>query len=90
MVPSDHKVYEFPYNMEDRVKHIIKKIMGLIDNREFDYVVKKEKNGSFEGIKNLISYTVEVKVSKYITAHSKEIEKMGFKLVKNTYILNIN
>jgi hypothetical protein len=89
MVPADHNVYPFPYNMEDRVKSIIKKITGLID-RDFDYVVKKEKNGSFEDIKGLISYNIEVKANKYIDAHSKEMDKMGFKLVKNTYILNIN
>jgi hypothetical protein len=89
MVPADHKVYPFTYNMEDRIKAIIKKITGLI-NRDFDYVVKKEKNGSYEGIKNLINYLMEVKANKYIDSHSKEMEKMGFKLVKNLYILNVN
>lgn len=90
MIPADHKVYPFPYNMEDRLKSIIKKIMVLIDNRDFDYIIKKEKNGSFEDIKNLISYTIEVKASKYIDAHIKEMEKMGFKLEKNTYTMIVN
>ena len=89
MVPADHKVYPFPYNMEDRLKYIIKKIMGLID-REFDYVIKKEKNGTYENIKGLISYTMEVKTSKYIDAHRKEMEQMGFELVKNIYVKLIN
>ena len=89
MVPADHKVYQFPYNMEDRIKYIIKKITDLID-RDFDYVVKKEKNGTFESIKGLVNYNIEVKTSKYIDAHKKEIEKMGFKLIKNNYVLNIN
>ena len=89
MVPADHKVYPFPYNMEDRLKYIIKKIMGLID-REFDYVIKKEKNGTYENIKGLISYTMEVKTSKYIDAHRKEMEQMGFELVKNIYVNLIN
>ncbi len=89
MVPADHKVYPFPYNMEDRVKHIIKQITNLID-RDFDYVVKKEKNGKFEGMKGLVNYNIEVKSNKYIDAHRKEMEQMGFELIKNNYILNIN
>ncbi len=89
MVPADHKVYPFPYNMEDRLKHIIKKITDLID-RDFDYVIKKEKNGNFEGIKGLISYNIEVKASKYIDAHRKEMENMGFKLEGKNYVLIIN
>ena len=89
MVPANHKVYQFPYNLEDRVKYTIKHITDLID-REFDYVVKKDKKGSFEGIDNMINYVIEVKTNKYIDAHFKEMEKMGFKLVKNTYILTID
>jgi hypothetical protein len=88
MVPADHKVYPFPYNMEDHIKYIIKKITDLID-RDFDYVVKKEKNGTFESIKGLVSYTIEVKASKYIEAHRKDMEKMGFKLVKNNYVKTV-
>jgi hypothetical protein len=89
MVPADHKVYPFPYNMEDRIKYIIKKITDLID-RDLDYVVKKEKNGTFESIKGLVNYNIEVKASKYIDAHKKEMEKMGFELIKNNYVKNIN
>jgi hypothetical protein len=89
MVPADHKVYPFPYNMEDRVKSIIKNITNLID-RDFDYVVKKEKNGTFETIKGLVNYNIEVKASKYIDTHRKEMEKMGFKLEGKNYILTIN
>jgi DNA polymerase III delta prime subunit len=88
MVPANHKVYPFPYNMEDRVKHIIKTITTMID-REFEYVVRKEKNGSFENIDNLVSYVIDIKANKYIDAHSKEMAKMGFKLVKNNYNLII-
>ena len=89
MVPADHKVYEYPYNMEDRIKYIIKNITNLID-RDFDYIVKKEKNGNFEDIKGLISYNIEIKASKYIDTHRKEMEKMGFKLEGKNYVLTIN
>ena len=90
MIPADHKKYKFPFNLEDRVKHTISKLKEII-LREFDYVVKKEKNGTFENIKHLTNYIIEVKSNeKYIEPHKKDLEKMGFIKEKNTYILNIN
>ena len=89
MVPANHKVYHFPYNLEDRVKYTIKHISDLID-REFDYVVKKDKKGSFEDIDNMINYIIEIKPNKYIDEHKKEMEKMGFKIVNKLYVLNVN
>ena len=52
--------------------------------------VKKEKNGSFKPMKgdnNLTSYTIEVKLSKYIEQNKKELEKMGFKFGKTANII---
>jgi hypothetical protein len=86
MVPADHSLYAFPYNLEDRVKNTISKIKHMI-NRDFDYTVKKDKKGSYEGITNLPNYLIEVKSNKYLEV--KNMEKMGFELIKNTYILNI-
>ncbi len=88
MVPVDHKIYQFPYNLEDRVKYTIKFITDII-NRDFNYVVKKEKNGNYEGINNMINYVIEVESNKYIDARKIDMERMGFKLVKNNYVLNI-
>jgi len=88
MVPVDHKIYQFPYNLEDRVKYTIKFITDMI-NREFDYVVKKEKNGNYDDINNMINYIIEVKSNKYIDAHKTDMENMGFKLVKSNYVLNV-
>jgi hypothetical protein len=89
ILPSDHKKYTFPYNLEDRIKHIIKNITTII-KREFDYKVIKEKNGEYETIKNLPNYIIEIKINKYIEEYSKELEKlfnnMGkFKKEKNYY-----
>jgi hypothetical protein len=89
ILPSDHKKYPFPYNLEDRIKHIIKNITTII-KREFDYKVIKEKNGEYETINNLPNYIIEIKINKYIEENSKELEKlfnnMGkFKKEKNYY-----
>ena len=37
MVPNNHPTYPFPYNLEDRIKHIINEL-ELTDK---DYLVKK-------------------------------------------------
>ncbi len=90
MIPANHKKYEFPYNLEDRVKHIINEVKNIIQ-RDFDYVVKKEKNGEFEGNNNLTSYNIEVKLSKYIEQNKKDLEKLGFKFGKSNFIsISIN
>jgi hypothetical protein len=89
MIPANHSKYQFPYNLEDRIKYNIKKIKDLIQ-RDFDYVVKKEKNGTFENLKNLPSYTIDVTSNKYIDDHKDEIIKMGFEQNKNHYIMVIN
>jgi hypothetical protein len=83
MIPQNHTVYPFPYNLEDRIKHILQKIKEVI-GREYDYVVKKEHNGSFEGINKLPSYTIEIKTDKYIKEHIKELEKL-FNIVESEH-----
>jgi hypothetical protein len=37
----------------------------------------------------MINYIIEVKSNKYIDAHKKDMENMGFKLVKSNYVLNV-
>ncbi len=77
MIPANHKKYAFPYNLEDRLKYIISNVKSIV-NREFDYVVKKDKRGVYEGIPNLPSYLIEIKSNKYIEDKEKEILKLGF------------
>ncbi len=91
MIPANHKKYAFPYNLEDRIKHIISRLKHLIA-RDFDYVVKKGKDGKFEGFKNLPNYIIESNSAKdkYIEPHKKELEKIGFVLEKNKYVLNVD
>lgn len=81
MIPSDHPFYPFPYNLEDRIKYIIKKIKK-ITNREFNYEVKKMKNGSFQNIINptLSKYLIEIKNDNYIEKNKKDIKNLGFEL----------
>jgi hypothetical protein len=81
MVPNDHPFFPYPYNLEDRIKNTIKKIKK-ITNREFNYEVKKMKNGSFLGVQNekLNKYLIELKNDKYIENNKKDIIKLGFEM----------
>ena len=75
--------------MEDRVKNTINNIKSIID-RDFDYVVEKEKNGKFENLKNLPNYIVKIKRDKYIDENINDIKKIGFKEEGKMLVHNIN
>ena len=89
MIPADHPIYEFPYNLEDRVKARIKQVKKLV-KRDFDSVVKKMNDGEFMGKKNMKSYFIEIKKDKYISQYHTELERMGFRFDNNKYIMIID
>ena len=90
VIPSNHKIYPFPFNLEDRVKDRLTKVKNLV-KREFTHQVKKGKNGKFTklNLKNQISYTIELKNDKYLSENKNELSKLGFELKGNNWILDI-
>jgi hypothetical protein len=78
MIPIDHPEYEFPYNLEDRVKYKINEINKLA-GRKVDVDVKKNK----------LEYELTFKNDKFIDPVKKDIEKLGFNLNKNEWLLEI-
>ncbi len=91
MIPRNHTMYPFPYNLEDRIKYILQKIKEIVGN--FDYVVKKEHKGTFENIEGLPCYTIEITNDKVIKEHVKELEKL-FNMVQSShntnYLINVD
>ena len=81
MIPADHPLYTFPYNLEDRIKYVIQKVKD-ITQREFEHTVIKTNDGTFNDIKNLKSYTLQIKKNSYIDENKSKMEKLGFKLNK--------
>jgi len=82
MIPENHPIYTFPYNLEDRVVYIKKKINKIIE-RDIDFKVFKEKDG----------YKITFKNEKVIISNSEikeTIEKLGAKLNGNNWILELN
>jgi hypothetical protein len=90
MIPSDHPIFDFPFNLEDRIKHHIKEINRICE-RQIDVQVKKIKGGTFLGKKltDVISYEITFKNEKFITQNKdiqNELNKMGYKLEGNQWI----
>lgn len=86
MVPFNHPFYPYPYNLEDRIKYILKKIKKIV-NRDFTHKVIKQKNGSFlNNINpNYPQYVIEINDNKYFTKNKNEMLKLKFELKDNKW-----
>ena len=86
MVPFNHPFYPYPYNLEDRIKYILKKIKKIV-NRDFTHKVIKQKNGSFlNNINpNYPQYVIEINDNKYFTKNKNEMLKLKFQLKDNKW-----
>ncbi len=84
MIPSDHPTLPFPYNLEDRIKFILKELKSKI-GRDIDYKTIKGSDGKFMNKKDLPSYKIEFLDNKYTQSVKKDIEKLGFKLENNKW-----
>ncbi len=83
MIPANHPKYPFPYNLEDRIKHIITSVNTILQ-RKIDIIVKKQKDKDDNAIYEL-SFENEKKFE-----NVKDIEKLGFVLKNNLWLLNIS
>jgi hypothetical protein len=80
IIPYNHPIYPFPYNLEDRIKLTIKKIKNLLKS-EIEILVKKQKDND-----NNIIYELTFSNNKLITEIIKDIESLGFNLNNNLWI----
>jgi hypothetical protein len=90
MIPANHTLYPFPYNLEDRIKYNLQKVKDIVGENTFEHSIKKENNGTFNEFTNLRSYILEITNDKKIEKHKTEMEKLGFTLDKSKYIMNID
>ena len=67
MIPENHPIFPFPYNLQDRVKHRIKKINTILE-RDIDIKTKKKDN----------KYELTFKNEKFM--EKGVLEKLGCKL----------
>ena len=78
MIPADHPIYPFPYNLEDRIKYLKDKVKNLLDY-DIEFKLEKEK----------LSYELSFKNNKYIKDNDKKLEKLGFKLNNNIWLIKL-
>ena len=78
-IPSNHPDYPFPYNLEDRVRHIIKEIKDKIMNK-INIDVEHNKD----------TYIIKITNESILKEKSNILDKYGFKLDKNIWQLMIS
>ena len=78
MIPANHPIYPFPYNLEDRIKYLKNNVKNLLD---YDIEFKLEKDK--------LSYELSFKNNKHIKDNDKKLEKLGFKLNNNIWLIKI-
>jgi len=83
MIPLNHPTYSFPYNLEDRVKYIIKKINKISSNIEI--IVKKQKDNS-----GLLFYELSFENNNIYKENYDNFTKIGFSLNKNLWSYSIH
>ena len=81
MIPANHPEYEFPYNLEDRIKYNLNRV-NQITNRKIEHKVTKEDKGK--------SYLIEIKSNKYIEQNAGDIRKLGFQQSGSKWIKKID
>jgi DNA polymerase III delta prime subunit len=85
MIPSNHKIYTFPYNLEDRVDHIKEKIKDKI-KFGLDIEVKTEKQ-IVNKVKNLPKFIIKIKKTSKLDDFEKFIESLGFEIGKKEFTM---
>jgi hypothetical protein len=81
MIPKNHPIYEFPYNLEDRIKDRINTINKIIGrNINVDVIKNKDKE---------ISYKLEFVNEKFLKDYEKQLLDLNCSLEKNKWILEL-
>jgi hypothetical protein len=86
MIPDNHPLYQFPYNLEDRVKYRQKQIDKNLE-RDMDYKVDKKKE------KDLPVHEISFKNERFIASNvelKSKLEKIGCKLDGSNWKLILN
>lgn len=87
MIPSNHAIYTFPYNLEDRVIDIKNKITNKI---KFEIDMKTEKGSqTINNIKNLPNFTIKIKNGSKLKDFNDFLMTLGFNLKKDHMVMTL-
>jgi superfamily II DNA or RNA helicase len=73
MIPENHPIYPFPYNLEDRIEYIKNKIKEIDNTLDISCIKKKTSNG-------LSSYTLSFKTKKLLEKYYDKFLSYNFTL----------
>ena len=79
IIPSNHPIYKFPFNLEDHIQHILIQIKDKIPFA-VENSVEKSTNGIFEGKrdKSLTRYILHLTNNKDLPKYENFLTKLGF------------
>ncbi|QKF93768.1 helicase/uvrB [Fadolivirus algeromassiliense] len=86
MIPANHPLYPFPYNLENRVKFINDKIKDKI---KFKIEMTQKKNKIRIDGNDAFTYTIEITNSKDLSEFSALLSSIGFKLDGKKWVIKI-
>jgi hypothetical protein len=84
MIPSNHPIYQFPYNLEDRIKYKLEQINKIVGYKVENEVIKKK-----DSLSNPY-YEIIFKNEKNYSNFIESFEKLGFKLKETKWSIIIN
>ena len=83
MIPKNHPIYPFPYNLEDRIKFIIESLSNKInENLTKQFIIKKLKD-----INNNLRYEMSIKNNMLFKDIIEDFKNFNFKLDNDIWIL---
>jgi superfamily II DNA or RNA helicase len=90
IVPSNHPIYPFPLNLEDRIVHILKQLEKKIPFK-IEHKVEKLGNGIFEGSrdKKLPTYLLKIPITKDLNKFDGYFKSLQFKIENSSYTILI-
>ena len=77
IIPNNHDIYPFPYNLEDRIKYKIKQISDLVNRKIENRVIMKKDDD------NNIYYELVFNNDSYFKNH--DLNSYGFELINNKW-----
>jgi hypothetical protein len=87
MIPANHKIYKFPYNLEDRKNSILDRIKDKIKFK-IDMTIK-DNDITVSGEK-VTTYEIIVKVTNELKEYKNLFEELGFTMGKDKWTISIN
>jgi hypothetical protein len=88
MIPKNHSVYKFPYNLEDRIEYIKNKLQDAVITK-LNIEIKTKKHDSGKN-KNMPYYEMNISKNKQLEEHKDLLKSLGAVENKNDYFILID